>query len=82
MSKELLIPVGCHLAVSKETYDKFEEALIRAAAEKFEVVISGALGGVKIFVQPYIPNDTILVVGPDPDFPGRTKVFKIIKLSA
>lgn len=74
------IPLGCDLVVSKERYEAWTEAFIKATVEKLIPVEVGALSGIKIYVQPYIPLDTIFVVGKDPDFPGRTKIVKIIKL--
>jgi hypothetical protein len=75
------IPFGCDLAVSKEMYEKFEEALIKKVVEKAVPVEVGAFAGIKICVQSYIPKDTILIVGPDPDCPGSIRVVKIIKFT-
>jgi hypothetical protein len=76
---DLKIPLGCDIGVSKEMYEKFEEALIKATVEKLVPVEVGAFGGMKVFVQPYMPENMAVIVGPDPDLPGRTKIVKIIK---
>ena len=76
---DLKIPFGCDIGVSKEMYEAFEEALIKKFVEKVSPVEVAGFGGMKIFVQPHIPKDMIIVIGPDPDSPGRTKVIKIIK---
>jgi hypothetical protein len=73
------IPFGCELGVSKSMYESFESALIKQVVEKSVPIEVGALGGIKIFVQPHIPPDMVLIVGPDPNCPGRTTVLKIIK---
>lgn len=80
ISTKFEIPLGCDLVVSKERYEAWTEALIKATVEKLAPVEVGALGGIKIYVQPHIPLDMIFMVAPDPDFHGRTKIVKIIKL--
>lgn len=80
MSQEFTIPLECDLlGVSKETFDRMTEAVIKRIVETCVPIEVGSLDGIKIYVQPHIPKDMILMLGKDPDFPGRTKILKIVK---
>jgi len=80
MSNDLSIPDGVTgLQVSKETFDTFAEEFLKKVVE--EAVPSGSFGGIQVSVHPYIDKNTILMVGPDPDFPCYTRVVKIVKFT-
>jgi hypothetical protein len=88
MSGSFLFPVSFEfplvadeLVVSNGTYKKLEEMIVKAFEKALPVQV-GEFGGMKIYSDRFLPDDTGLMLGPDPDFPGQKKILKIFKFTS